>query len=212
MKAYKGFDQDLQCRDFQYEVGKTYIHEGDVVLCKSGFHACLDPLDTFQYYNPGTSRYFEVEVLGWVDDEEGDDSKVVARSLTLIKELSIEELIGDSVENSASNSRPRGAASNSGDYGAASNSGDYGATSNSGTYGVASNSGTCGAASNSGDYGAASNSGHKGKVKGVDGSALFLLERSDTGKILATWAGIVGEDNVKANQWYMLVNGKLEEV
>ena len=28
MKAYKGFNKDMTCRNFQYEEGKTYEHPG----------------------------------------------------------------------------------------------------------------------------------------------------------------------------------------
>lgn len=52
IKAYKGFDKDLKCRDFQYEIGKTY-EEPTAELCNSGFHACEYPLDVFAYYAPG---------------------------------------------------------------------------------------------------------------------------------------------------------------
>ena len=62
--AYKGFDQDLKCRDFQYEIGKEYIHKGDVKPCESGFHACQYPLDVFRYYNLAGSRFAEVEAAG----------------------------------------------------------------------------------------------------------------------------------------------------
>lgn len=61
MKAYKGFDKYLKCREFQYEVGKEY-EEGSAKLCKKGFHACENPLDTFRYYGPTDSRYCEVDV------------------------------------------------------------------------------------------------------------------------------------------------------
>lgn len=60
MKAYKGFNEELKCRDFQYEVGKEY-EESKAELCGCGFHACQNPLDVFNYYPPATSRYCEVD-------------------------------------------------------------------------------------------------------------------------------------------------------
>ena len=61
--AYKGFNADWTCRDFKYEVGKTYTHKGDAVACKSGFHACENPLNVFDYYPP-TGKLAEVHMSG----------------------------------------------------------------------------------------------------------------------------------------------------
>lgn len=58
MKAYKGFDKDLKCRGFQYEIGKEY-KEKKASLCNKGFHACEYPLDCFKYYEPNKSRFCE---------------------------------------------------------------------------------------------------------------------------------------------------------
>ena len=93
MKAYKGFDKDLKCRGFQFEIGKTYtMMEGEPVkLCKRGFHACEKPLDCFGYYAPGLSRYCEVE-LADVSGERSGDSKRVAKTITIIKELTKDEM------------------------------------------------------------------------------------------------------------------------
>ena len=90
MKAYKGFNKDMTCRGFQYEVGKTYeTDEAD--LCNSGFHACKNPLDCFKYYSPAKSKYCAVEI-----EDNGqrhtDDSKVVGKKIKIVAELSVAQI------------------------------------------------------------------------------------------------------------------------
>src|ERR1700761_5174408 len=97
MKGYKGFNKQLQCtpngKPFQYEIGKTYT-ESTAKLCNSGFHWCENPLDTFSYYGPATSRYAEIEADGVSDATEKKDSKRVSKSLTVGAELDLRSLIG----------------------------------------------------------------------------------------------------------------------
>ena len=73
MKMFKGFDKDLKCRDYQYQIGRTE-KEDSAKLCDRGFHACTYPMDVFGYYPPADSRFCKVELNG-VTDETGDDSK-----------------------------------------------------------------------------------------------------------------------------------------
>ena len=89
MKCYKGFDKDLKCRGFQYEVGKEY-REDKAELCSTGFHACENPLDTFNYYkaNDG-SRYCEVELDEVSDERHSDDTKVCGKVIKIGAELSV---------------------------------------------------------------------------------------------------------------------------
>lgn len=77
MKAYKGFTDKLQCKEFQYKVGETYEEE-KAELCICGFHACEESLDVFSYYPPANSRYCSVE-LEDVSEETSKDSKRVAK-------------------------------------------------------------------------------------------------------------------------------------
>ena len=92
MKTYKGFDKDLKCRNFQYEIGKEYEMDGPIEACERGFHACEAPLDVFRYYPPGTSRYCEVEQSGDID-KHGDDSKVASSKIKIGAEVSVPNLI-----------------------------------------------------------------------------------------------------------------------
>lgn len=90
--AYKAFDENFRCRDFQYEVGKSYHEDNEIELCRNGFHACRSPLDIFIYgYNMSTSRFAEVKLYG--DVEEWDDILSCASDIKIIRELSLEELI-----------------------------------------------------------------------------------------------------------------------
>ena len=88
MKAYKGFNRDMTCRGFQFEVGKEY-HEDKAVLCESGFHACENPLDTFNYYVPGSSVFHEVELDEVLDERNGGDTKVCAKTIRVGASLDV---------------------------------------------------------------------------------------------------------------------------
>jgi hypothetical protein len=91
MKGYKGFDKDLKCRDFQYEVGKTYECKGGVVLCENGFHFCEDPKNISVYYaDLTTCRYCEVEASGKIINGDG---KCVCSKITIVREIPSQEFL-----------------------------------------------------------------------------------------------------------------------
>ncbi len=172
--AYKGFKQDLTCRGYQFEIGGTYKHEGEVDACASGFHSCEYPLDVFGYYAPGESRFAIVKASGQLSRHD-DDSKIASATLVVEAEINMPTMISRAIDwimskvdksveqtvvgGTASNTGNRSAASNTGDYSAASNTGYYSAASNTGDYSAASNTGYYSAASNTGYYSAASNTG-----------------------------------------------------
>lgn len=92
MKAFKGFDKDLKCRDFQYEIGKEY-EEKEAMLCNRGFHACEHPLDVLGYYTAADgSRYCEVEIEA-TDERHSDDTKVCGTKIKIGAEIGIKGLI-----------------------------------------------------------------------------------------------------------------------
>ena len=93
---FKGFDKNLKCRGFQYEVGKAY-EEKEANLCSCGFHACENPLDTFTYYDPSNSRYCEVE-LDDVSNEKSEDSKRVGKKITIKAEVGIAGIVNAAVK------------------------------------------------------------------------------------------------------------------
>lgn len=87
--GYKAFDQNFTCKDFQYEVGKTYKLKGKIEICKNGFHFCKNLIDCFGYY-PTNSRIAEVIALGEVITE---DDKSCTDKIHILRELSREEIL-----------------------------------------------------------------------------------------------------------------------
>ena len=180
MKAYKGFDKDLKCRGIQYEVGKEY-EEANAALCKKGFHACENPLDTFRYYRPTDSRYCEVDV-----DDNGErnstDSKVCGKHIKISAEIGLKGVINAGVRfvfdkcESATEENASGESGNaaaSGNLGNAAASGERGNAAASGWSGNAAASGWRGNAAASGERGNAAASGERGNAaaSGLSGYA-----------------------------------------
>ena len=95
--SYKGFDKNMQCRDFQYEVGKEYNMDGEINCCNRGFHACKSPLEVWNYYDMLKSRYAEVEQSGKIDEEE-KSTKVCSSHIKIKAELKLADIINIGVE------------------------------------------------------------------------------------------------------------------
>nr|DAN37739.1 MAG TPA: pentapeptide repeat protein [Caudoviricetes sp.] len=91
VKGYKVFDPDFTCRDFQYEVGKTYKHKGSIGLCEAGFHFCSQLKDCFNYYsfNPD-NKVAEIVASGEVIVGDG---KSVTNTIKIVREISWSEVL-----------------------------------------------------------------------------------------------------------------------
>ena len=166
IKAYKGFNNDMTCRGFQFEEGKEYEQKGKIETCENGFHACENPMDVFGYYPPSNSRYCEVEQSGYID--RGKD-KIASSKIHIRCEIGLSSIIQAGVKfildkvnwknNNATNTGDYSAATNTGDYSAATNTGNYSAATNTGDRSAATNTGYRSAATNTGDRSAATNTG-----------------------------------------------------
>ncbi|QCC19468.1 hypothetical protein CFSAN004025_07805 [Salmonella enterica subsp. enterica serovar Senftenberg str. CFSAN004025] len=177
--TFKGFNKDLKCRDFQFEIGKTFHHDGKVEACVSGFHACECPFDVFSYYSPADSRFAETISFGITNREGDGDTKIASASITIKAELTLPQFIQRGIEwiwskidksleqqimcgnrSAATNTGNRSAATNTGNRSAATNTGNRSAATNTGDWSAATNTGNRSAATNTGDWSAATNTGN----------------------------------------------------
>ena len=237
VKSYKGFDKDLKCRDFQFEIGKEYEEE-TANCCNSGFHACENPLDVFKYYSPASSRFCEVEQSGDID-KTSDDSKAASTKIKIGAEIKLSAMIKAGVEfifakkNKKCSSGDESTAATSGYKSTAATSGNWSTAATSGIESTAATSGYKSTAATSGDESTAATSGnwstaavtgkesvaiatgYKSKARASLGSAIVLCERGEwDGKkypLLGIKAAIIDGINLKADTFYLLKNGEFVE-
>lgn len=213
MKAFKGFDKNLKCRDFQYEIGKEY-QENEASLCNKGFHACEYPLDCFFYYEPANSRFCEVE-LDATDERKSNDSKVCGSKIKIDAEIGIPGLVKAAIEYVTERTNLSGRHHSKTKQKANISIGDYSANSSIG-YGSANL--TTGADSRNngeGEHNICIGWGKDNKCKGSVGCFLVLSEWGewDGEKFPFIGAIMVEVDGkkMKADTFYKLENGKIIE-
>lgn len=209
MRACKGFDRDLKCRGFQYEVGGEYTEE-TAELCKCGPHACENPLDTLRYYRPGDSRYCEVEI-----EDNGQrssyDSKVCGKHIRIGAEIGLEGVINAGVRFVLDKCESATEENASGLNGNAAASGWNGNAAASGRRGTASVTGPDGKASALGEQCLAVAWGQDSLARGAVGNWIVVSERDDDGNIIDAKIVKVDGDTIKADTWYKLANGEIVE-
>lgn len=197
--GFKGFDKDLKCKDYQYEVGKEFEEEGKIEACSNGFHFCENPLDVLGYYPPstekGSSRYCIVKGSGNID-RDGDDTKVACSKLYISAEIGLKGIIEAGVKfildkvNWKDNKK-----SNTGDRSAATNTGNQSAAEVTGKESIA------------------IVTGKDSKAKGSIGCWIVLTERGEWDgnayPIKEVKAVRVDGEIIKPDTYYKLINGEV---
>ena len=265
--SYKGFDENMQCRGFQYEVGKEYEMDGDIKCCERGFHACESPLEVWDHYDMLASRFAKVEQSGKIDKEE-NSTKVCSSKIKISAELKLADIIKLGVEwikdvTSPSKVKTDGALNDngdkkkqigssgdyaqigssgysakigssgysakigsSGDYAQIGSSGDYAQIGSSGYSAKIGSSGDSAKIGSSGDYAKIDSTGedsvimcagNKSKAKAKVGSWITLAEwkwndEKNRNIPVCVKTEYVDGENIKADTWYQLKNGKFVEV
>ena len=224
--AYKAFQADFTCRSFQYEVGKTYTHDGEVRMCRAGFHACENPLDVLNYYNLCDSRFAVVELAGEILTHNEEGTKLCAASIHVRAELKFPDFVkaavqwvieackpkdGESPERVMSSSGDGAKLASSG-YGAQLASSGYGAQlASSGDGAQLASSGYGAQLASSGENGVICSSGWRTHAKGKAGTWVALAEFDEDGNCIGFATGCAGKD-FPADTWVRPQNGKLVTV
>ena len=189
--AFKGFEPDFKCKDFQYEVGKEYETKGEINCCNNGFHACKVPLDVFKYYAPVNSAATNT----------GNRSAATNTGNW----------------SAATNTGDQSAATNTGDRSAATNTGNWSAATNTGNWSAATNTGHRSKAEVEKENSAAFAFGYQARARAKDGWIIIVDWRLDENQdryIHNIYSAKVGRKilnkKIESNVWYWFEDGKLQ--
>ena len=203
MIVYKGTDNDMKCRGFQFELGEEYEEE-KAKLCNKGFHGCEYPLDVFGHYAPADSRFFVADLDGVTDEMGFGDTKRVGTKIKLRAEIGVPGLVKAAVEYI----KERAESSDN-------QTGDRSAATNTGYRSAATNTGDRSAATVEGKESVAIVTGIDSKASGALGCWLVLTERGDwngeTYPIKEVRAIKVDGEIIKTGVFYKLKDGEVVE-
>ena len=180
--AYKGFNEDLTCRCFQYEIGKEY-EEKEVSVCERGFHACENPFDVLDFYGDVLdNRFCKVEQSGTIKK---DDKKQASSKIKVVEEIGftglfkagiewieevtnpthiIEETRGKNDKDKIGSSGDSAKIGTSGNYVQIGSSGDFAKIGSSGDYAKIGSSGDSAKIGSSGDFAKIGSSGNSAQI------------------------------------------------
>ena len=211
--AYKGFDKNLKCRDFQYEVGKEYEIDGKIECCRHGFHACENPLEVWDHYEMIGSRFAQVEQSGTID-RKANSTKVCSSHIKIKAELKLADIINLGVEwlkdiTSPSKTKINNALNDNGC--------NYAKIVSSGDYAQIGSSGYSAKIYSTGKDAVIMCAGLNSKAKAKIGSWITLAEwKLDDTKgrhvPICVKTEYVDGEKIKSDTWYQLIDGEFKEI
>ena len=230
IKSYKGFDKNLKCRDFQYEIGKEYEMDGEIKVCSRGFHACESPLEVFDHYSMIGSRFCEVEQDGNISKEDRG-TKICSSKIKIKAELKLAYMINLGVEwlkdiTSPEKIKTSIKDNSSGNYAKIGSSGDGAKIGSSGYNAQIGSSGDGAQIGSSGNYAKIDSTGEgcvimcagiNSVAKASKGSWITLSEWSYSNKKkryipVCVKTEFVDGEKIKADTYYKLAGGVFKEI
>ena len=224
--AYKGFNEDLTCRCFQYEIGKEY-EEKEVSVCERGFHACENPFDVLDFYGDVLdNRFCKVEQSGTIKK---DDKKQASSKIKVVEEIGftglfkagiewIEEVTNPThiiEETRGKNDKDKiGSSGISAQIGSSGNYAQIGSSGNSAQIGSSGNSAQI---DSTGEDSVICCAGNNSIVKAKKGSWVTLSEwkyskEKERNVPVCVKTEFVDGERIKTDTWYKLENGEFVEV